>query len=664
MVKRTYIATVVLLLGVLLLAANAWRDTHLPPPLLDRELLFGDPLYAAPKISPSGSHIAFLQPYRNTLTIWVKKSEEPLSAAHPVIATTRPIQEYVWTRDGKYLLFMRDQGGNENFHLFAVDPFCNASQQERDLTPYDNVRVELLSLPKDAPHIAYVGLNDRDERYHDVYQIDLATGQRTLIYKNDQAVSDWIFDRSGALRLAVAAAPDGSTHILKVEPEGMRPLWTCSKEEGVQPFAFHADGKRLYMASNKGRDVDLSRLVLLNTETGSEELVHSDPEEQVDVESVLFSPVTDELIAVVYVGDRQRMYWTNPEWERDFRALTSSLPDGEAAMLSSTSDGSVWVVSIRSDVTTETTYLYNRSTHEVSFLYKARPSLPSEFLAPMKPIVYTARDGLSIHGYLTIPKGAVAHNLPLIVYPHGGPWARDVWGYDRTVQLLANRGYAVLQINFRGSTGYGKRFLNAGDKQWGDDMQNDITDGVLYCIKTGIADPKRVAIFGGSYGGYATLAGLAFTPTLYAAGISYVGPSNLLTHLHSFPPYWEAGRSYMNERIGDADNPEDIIRLKRQSPLFSAHQITAPVLVVQGANDPRVNKAESEQIVSALRSLGREVEYICAPDEGHGFANVENRMAFAVAMEAFLAKHLGGQCQQEVPDVIANRLREISVGVH
>ncbi len=657
------LGTACLIVTAFLMLTPAAEAASQPVPLLDRELFSGDPAIANAQLSPSGSHIAFLKPHDNILSIWVKKTEEPLSAAYPVTSTSRPVRDYSWSRDGKLLLFMQDQGGNENFHLFSVDPYRNALHQARDLTPYDGARAELFCMPKASPNVVFVGLNDRDERYHDVYQIDLSTANRTLVKQNDIGISDWIFDRTGALRLGICATPDGGTNILNVDPDGMSLLWSCSRDESVQPFAFHIDGKRLYMATNKGADVDLSHLILLNTQTGEEEVVEADPEREVDFESPLFSPATDELVGTAYIGDRQRIYFSNDDWAQEFQRLSSLLPNGEIDLVSSTNDESLWVIAVRSDVDPETSYLYNRKTHELSFLFKARPNLPSEYLSSSLPIVYTARDGLAIHGYLTIPKGQEPHALPLVVYPHGGPWARDFWGYDRTAQLLANRGYAVLQINFRGSTGYGKKFINAGNKQWGDAMQDDITDGVSYLVQQGMVDARRVAIFGGSYGGYATLAGLAFTPHVYAAGISYVGPSNLITLLQSFPAYWETGRSYMNERLGDLHKPDDIARLERQSPLFSAKQITAPLLVVQGANDPRVKKAESDQIVIALRSLGRDVEYICTPDEGHGIARVENRLAFSVAMERFLAKHLGGRCQGDVPESIAEQLRAITVDV-
>lgn len=635
-----------------------------PAPLLDREVFFGYPDIGHAELSPSGSHIAFLKPLKDTLNIWVKKTEEPFSAARPVTSSTsRSIRSFSWSKDGAFILFPQDVGGDENFHLFAADPYPTEQPFCRDLTPYDGVRAELLCLPKNSPELAYVGLNDRDNRYHDVYRICLATGERTLIRQNDNKISDWIFDRTGTLRLGVRTTEDGGTELLKVDGIKLPVLWSCSFRESAEPFCFHKDGQHLYMATDKGNEADLSRFVLLDTTTGEEVFLEEDPEHEVDFHGPIFSTLTDELVATSYLGDRQRIYFKDQDWENDYRIIKSSLPDGEIAVVSSTLDESMWIICLRSDIDPATAYLYNRKDHALTFLYKAYPALPTQHLCAMKPMSYLSRDGLLIHAYLTLPKGVDPYNLPLIALPHGGPWVRDTWSYDGEVQLLANRGYAVLQMNYRGSTGYGKKFMNAGNKQWGDAMQNDITDGVSFLIKQGIVDPKRVGIFGGSYGGYATLAGLAFTPDLYAAGISYVGPSNLITLLKSFPPYWVTDKGRMNEMVGDPDNPEDLSRLKRQSPLFSARNITAPLLVVQGANDPRVKKAESDQIVIALRTLGRDVEYIVAPDEGHGFLNGENRIAFAVAMEKFLSKHLGGRCQEEVPDTIKNRLEEITVDI-
>lgn len=635
-----------------------WAGAQTPPPLIDRELFFGNPALSCARLSPDGTHIAFVQPLDGTLNVWVKLTEEPFESARPVTdSTDRPITDYAWTWDGRHILFLKDSGGDENFRLFSADP--TASVTPLDLTPYDKVRAEILCLPKCDPNVVYVGMNDRDERYHDVYRVSISTGERTLIRKNEEAMADCIFDRNGILKVGVRITDEGLTQLFRLDGEEMRLIWECSKAEDFSPFAFHTDGRRLYLSSNKGQEVDRSRLFLLDTETGEEEVVESDPKGEVDFDACVFAPDTDELVGTSYTGDRTRIYWKSAEWERDYNRLKKELPDGEVAITSETLANDRWLVSVRSDVDPGSVYLYDRPIHATTLLYKSRPALPSEDLSAVEAISYQARDGFMIHGYLTIPKGAGKEPLPLVVYPHGGPWARDFWGYDGQVQFLANRGYAVLQMNFRGSTGYGKRFLNAGNKQWGDAMQNDISDGVAYLVCRGIADPDRVAIFGGSYGGYATLAGLAFTPDLYAAGVSYVGPSNLITLLQTIPPYWATGKGQWAERIGSLDNPEDLPRLKRQSPLFSARNITAPLLVIQGANDPRVKQAESDQIVSALRGLGREVEYLVAPDEGHGFRCAENRLVVAVAMERFLAAHLGGRYQEDIPQPLANRLRSL-----
>jgi dipeptidyl aminopeptidase/acylaminoacyl peptidase len=637
------------------------------PPMIDREVLFGDPQIASGQLSPDGSHISFLKPYKNILNIWVKGTNEPFAAARPVTAdTTRPVRGYFWSKDGAFILYIQDKGGDENWHIYAVDPRAKLEAGQdvppaRDLTPYEGVAATIYALPMNMPGVIFVGLNDRDQRYHDAYKLDIATGERTLVKRNDDEISSWIFDLEGNLRLASKQTADGGTEILRVEPDTMVVVYSCSKDETVDPIRFHKDGTRIYMASDKGADVNFQRLVLFDPATGKEELIEADPENQVDFGGAEFSHKTDELVATYYVGDRLRVYFRDKEWEKDYKRLQKQLPDGDIYRASTTNDDAVWLVGVTSDVDPGASYIYTRATGKAEFLYRPYPDLPSKDLAPVKPIVYKSRDGLDIHGYLTVPKGLKEKNLPVLCMVHGGPWSRDEWGYDPYSQFFANRGYAVFQMNFRGSAGYGKAFLNAGNKQWGDAMQNDITDGVEHLVKKGIADPKQIAIFGGSYGGYATLAGLAFTPDLYAAGISYVGPSNIITLLNSIPPYWTVLKSLFNERVGDPSKPEDAERLKRQSPLFSAEKIKAPLLVVQGANDPRVKKAESDQIVVALRDLGRSVEYLVAPDEGHGFAGVDNRMAFAVAAERFLAKHLGGRYQESMTDNVRSRLDILTV---
>ncbi len=639
------------------------------PPLIDREIIFGDPEIAGAQISPDGRFISFRKPFNGVMNIWMKRTEEPFDAARPMTSdTTRPIMGYFWSQDSKYILYVQDKGGDENYHIYAVDPESlpepeTAVPPARNLTPIDNVRAYIYSVPESTPNRIIIGLNDRNPQLHDVYALDLTTGERELLFKNEENVAGWMADYDGNIRLAIRQTQDGGTEILRVEGEQLISVYSVNNEETAYPTVFHRDNKRVYFVTNKG-DRDLTQLVLFDPATGQKELLETDPEGRVDFGGSIFSRKTRELLATYYVGDRLRVYPKDEKFAAEYRKLTDALPAGDIYFGSSTLDETLQLVSVTSDVDPGATYLYNRETGEVSFLYRPRPKLPTQSLSPMQAIRYTARDGREIPAYLTIPKGMQPRNLPVVVFPHGGPWARDNWGYDSYAQFLSNRGYAVFQPNFRGSTGYGKDFLNSGNKEWGTGaMQHDITDGVRYLIDQGIADPERVAIFGGSYGGYATLAGLAFTPGLYAGGISFVGPSNIITLLNSIPPYWAPLKKLFAVRVGDLEDPEDVGRMESQSPLFSAHHITAPLLVVQGANDPRVKKAESDQIVVALRDLGREVEYIVAPDEGHGFAGRENRIALTVAIEKFFADHLGGRYQMDVPEDIAKKLSDITVDI-
>lgn len=640
------------------------------PPLINREIFFGNPQIAGAKLSPDGKFLAFEKPLNGVMNVWVKRIEEPFEAARPVTAdTNRPIPGYFWSRDGRYILYIQDKGGNENFHVYAVDPAAVTAKDKsvppaRNLTPFEKVQVRLYALPKKTPDSIIVGLNDRNPQLHDVYRLNLTTGKRELLIKNDQNIASWTADLDGNIRLAVRQTSDGGTEVLRVEGEKLVPVYTCSFEETCSPVRFHKDGKRVYMVTNKGNDVNLTRLVLFNPETQESEVVDVDPQKEVDFGSPVFSEATDELIATAYIGDRLRIYPKNEEFARDLAFLKQNLPDGDLNLQSVTKDDRMWLVSVQSDVDPGSTYLFNRETRKIEKLYESRPELPEEHLASMRPIRYKARDGREIPAYLTTPKGVEPRNLPVVVLPHGGPWARDTWGYNPFVQFLANRGYAVLQPNFRGSTGYGKAFLNAGNEEWGTGaMQHDITDGVKYLIEQGIADPKRVGIFGASYGGYATLAGLAFTPDLYAAGISYVGPSNIITLIQTIPPYWEPIKKIFTLRVGDPNNPQDRERLIEQSPLFSAKQIEAPLLVIQGANDPRVKKAESDQIVVALRDLERDVQYIVAPDEGHGFRGETNQLAVTAAIERFFARHLNGRYQESISPEVQAQLDKLMVDV-
>ncbi len=628
------------------------------PPLLDRELFFGNPEYAGAQISPDGQYIAFLKPLNNTRNIWVKKTAEPFSAAKPVTnETKRPIPAFFWTRDGKSILFIRDNDGDENYNVWSADPAGQKSA--RNLTDAKGVVAFIYATPRNDPNTVYVGLNDRDKAWHDLYKLNLTTGERTLLRKNTDRISGWFFDNQGTLRLAIRSAENGDSEILRVDAAKFEKVYSCTVLETCVPIRFHKDGKRVYMASNKGQD--LMSLVLFDPQTAKVEVVETDPLNKVDFGQAVFSEVTEELAVTAYEDERQRLYWKDKGYEADYKWLKSKLGDKEINIGARTRDENLWIVTALSDTEPGETYLFDRKNKKLDMQYKIREKLPREHLAKMQPVKYESSDGLEIPAYLTLPKGVEAKNLPVMIVPHGGPWARDSWGYSGFAQFLANRGYAVLQPNFRASTGYGRRFLDRGNKQWGDKMQDDITWGVKWLVAKGIADPKRVGIMGGSYGGYTTLAGVAFTPDLYKAAVAIVAPSNLITLLDSIPPYWEAGRTLFYERMGDPRTPEGKAQLMRQSPLNSAAKIKTPLMVVQGANDPRVNKAESDQIVIALRDRKFPVEYIVAPDEGHGFQRPVNNMAMFYAAENFLAKHLGGRAQTDAPADVSARLKEITV---
>ncbi|HEV7509601.1 MAG TPA: S9 family peptidase [Thermoanaerobaculia bacterium] len=655
--------------GLLAFAAAAWaqQPSELPP-LLDRKLFFGDPEIIGGQLSPDGKFIAFIKPLDGTRNVWVKRIEEPFEAARPITADTkRPIPGYFWSEDGKFILFVQDQGGNENFNVYAVDPAASPASGQRvpaarNLTEAKGARAYIYAVPKTDPDTIYVGLNDRDPAWHDLYKVKISTGERSLLRKNTERLTGWIFDLKDHLRLATRSAENGDTEVLRVDGDGFKKVYSCTVAETCGPVQFHKDGRRVYMVTNKG-DLNLVRLVLFDPDTGREELVEADPQNRVDFGFPLFSDVTHELIATAYFDDGLRIYFKDKAFEADYKLVQKRLPGKEIRFGSRTKDERLFLVAAVSDTEPGESYLFDRDSKKLTLQYRVREKLPRQHLAAMKAIRYKSSDGVEIPAYLTLPRGVPARNLPLVVLPHGGPWARDTWGYDGLSQFLANRGYAVLQPNFRASTGYGKSFLNAGNREWGQKMQDDLTWGVKHLVSEGIVDPRRVSILGASYGGYATLAGLAFTPDLYTAGVSIVGPSNLITLLESIPPYWEQIRKIFTERMGDPATPEGRAQLERQSPLNSASKMKAPLLVIQGANDPRVKRTESDQIVVALRERGFPVEYIVAPDEGHGFARPVNNMASFAAAEKFLAKHLGGRYQESMAPEESTRLKEITVDV-
>ena len=647
------------------LFASETRGQQLPP-LIDREIFFDDPIISGGRLSPDGAYISFLRPYDGTRNIWVKEREASFDEAVAVTAETqRPIMSYFWSRDGEYLLYVMDKGGDENFNIYAVDP-REAREGEmpeaRALTDMEGVRVYIYHTSRIDPDLMFVGLNDRDKSWHDLYSLKISTGDLKLIRENTNRYTSWIFDHNDQLRLASRSQLDGTNELWRIGEEETL-LYSWGVLESASPRAFKEDNQHFYMVSNVGEDNNLSRLYLMDIETGEMEFVEKDPENQADFGGLVISEKTHKVYVTYYTDERIRRYFKDDDFEKMFNRIKEELDDKEIFLFSSTLDERFWLVNAYADTDPGTVYLFDKENGELSFQYSPRPELPTEHLSPMISIRYPSSDGLEIQAYLTLPKGFDETDLPVVVIPHGGPWARDYWGYRGYVQFLANRGYAVLQPNFRGSTGFGKAFLNAGNQQWGELMQDDITWGVKYLIEEGIADPERIGIFGISYGGYATLAGLAFTPDVYAVGVSFVGPSNLVTLLRSIPPYWEAAKITMHTRMADPDTDEGRELLKSQSPLNAADEIIAPLMVVQGKNDPRVLEAESEQIVVALRERGFTVEYLNAPDEGHGFARPVNNMAFMAAMERFFAEHLGGRYQESKTPEVEQRLKEITVDV-
>jgi dipeptidyl aminopeptidase/acylaminoacyl peptidase len=609
-------------------------QTTSKPPEIPLKDFFDNPKISGAAISPDGKRLAFLSPENNRLNIWICDIGSDLALAKAITHDTeRGIHAYWWTRDSSYILFEQDQGGDENFHLYRADP-SNPTAKTIDLTPTEGAQAQIIDLPRDRPNEALVAINSRDKRYFDAYEIDVVSGSSRLLEKNLGDVDAWFADRHGTIRACVAQV--GTKTEIRVRETGSGPfrlLATYSDEEGARIHGFGPDGSFLYISS--ARDSNTERLVALDLKTGKETIIDEDPD--YDLSEVIISDQTNELLGVGYNRDRLAYKAFDAQFAQDLSAL-EKVHDGELHFRSSTRDEKLWIIAYDSPDDPGATYLYDRDTGQAQFLYRPRPWLPRDGLAEVKPIKFQSRDGLTIHGYLTLPRGVEAKKLPTVLVVHGGPWARDDWGYDPETQFLANRGFAALQINYRGSTGYGKRFLHAGDREWGGKMLDDLVDGAEWAVAQGFADKDRLAIYGGSYGGYATLAALAFRPKIFACGIDYVGISNLLTFMKTIPPYWETFRDIMYKRVG---NPEtDHQFLVSRSPLFAVDKIEVPLLVAQGYNDPRVNHAEAEQIVDALKAKGSPVEYLVKMDEGHGFQNPENRIEFYEKMEAFLKSHL------------------------
>lgn len=640
-----------------------------PTPLLDRELFFGNPEISSGQLSPDGKYISFLKEYDGIMNIWVKAFDEPFENAYPLTNSARPLAGYTWTLDGKYILFVKDNAGDENMNVFAVDPSDKVEggvPESRNLTPMEDVTAQISHVSQINPDMMMVAINDRDKAWHDLYKLTISTGALELVYENNDRITSYGFDWDDNLRLLYKTDEQGNTVMYHIQNNELTPIYETSVTEQAAAVNWNEDNSKFYLMTNKG-DLDLMTLYLMDPLTQELELIESDPEGKVDIDNVVMDRNTRKMIYTSYTDDKTRIYWKDETRKAIYEHLSAEFPGREITFTSATDDYSKFLVAVTGDKYASESWFYDTETEELIHQYTPRPDLKEveEHLAEMKPVTYPSSDGLMIPAYLTVPVGVEAKNLPTVILVHGGPKGpRDYWGYNSFVQFLANRGYAVLQPNFRASGGYGKNFMNAGDLQWGKLMQDDITWGVNYLVEQGIADKNKVAIMGGSYGGYATLAGLAFTPDVYACGVDIVGPSNIFTLLESIPAYWEAGRAFLHGMVGDPNTEEGKNLIEKASPLFSADKITKPLLVVQGANDPRVKKAEADQIVVALRDKGHEVSYILADDEGHGFRKPVNNMAMFAEIERFLAEQIGGRYQEDMAEDVAARLEEMRVDIN
>ena len=617
-----------------LLKLREYRDKFLQKedsiPLED---FFKNSEIAGFKLSPNGEYLAYLKPYQKRMNVHVRKTDGSESERRVTNQTTRDIAGFGW-KENDTLIFMKDFGGDENFHVFRVSA---KGEEERDLTPFEDTRVEIIDFLDDiSADYILVGTNKREKSAFDAYRLNVKTGDIKLIAENPGYFMSWLTDHKGQLRVAVSTeGTDSAIYYRDTEDKEFKKIITTHFKDEFYPVMFDFDNTKLYILSSLERDKVAIEL-FDPKEKKSLSTLFSHPE--VDVSGLLYSKKRKKLLAAHYTTWKTEHHFLDSEYQNLFRDLKLKILKKEIYITSWNREETLCVIIAYNDQNAGTYYLYDVEGKKLQKIADTRPWLKEEDMSEMKPISYTARDGLKIHGYLTLPKAGSGKKLPLVVHPHGGPWARDVWGYNSTVQFLASRGYAVFQMNFRGSTGYGKAFWAAGFKQWGKKMQDDITDGVQYLIEKGIVDKEKVAIYGASYGGYAVLAGLAFTPDLYTCGVDYVGVSNLFTLLESIPPYWKPELEQMYEEAGHPEKDKEL--LKEISPVFHADKIKVPLFVVQGAKDPRVKKAESDQIVQALENRGVEVPYLIKNNEGHGFRNEENRIEFYYLMEAFLQKHL------------------------
>ncbi|HTX00484.1 MAG TPA: S9 family peptidase [Acidimicrobiales bacterium] len=658
------------------------------PELIPREVLFGNPERARPRLSPDGSRLAWIAPQGGVLNVWVAPVVAPgepegggvdWSAARVVTDDTdRGIRMYDWSPDGQRLLYLKDSGGDENWRLYDVDLGAGAGAGagagngddgdgggggdrveliRRDLTPFDGVQAQLIAAHPDVPGTILVGLNRDNPQLHDVYRLDLESGALSKVLENPGVVN-WLADSHLTVRAAMRPLPDGGFEVVAIDParggeghgeghgEGAgeaaqalewRTILTIPADDAASSsLAAVLEGEQILVTSSVGAET--ARLLACSLADGSFEELAVDV--RADLVDVRLHPLTNEPQIAVFELDRSVYQALHPAFEADLAAVRAIEP-GDVMFAGGDDADTVWLVGFTNDAGPVRYYTYDRRDKKARFLFEHQPALSAYELAPMEPFVLTSRDGLELHGYATFPLDGPRQGCPTVLDVHGGPWARDSWGFQPEVQWLANRGYLCLQVNFRGSTGYGKSFLNAGDREWGAKMHDDLLDTLAYAVGQGWTDPAKVAIFGGSYGGYAALVGAAFTPEVFCCAVDVVGPSNLITLIETIPPYWAPLIAQFHRRVGNPETDRDF--LWSRSPLSRAEDITIPLLIAQGANDPRVKQAESEQIVAALDKAGIAHEYLLFPDEGHGFAKPENRLRFFAAAEAFFAEHLGGR---------------------
>ncbi len=625
-----------LVAGLLMLSLSACKTeekatAEKPAVPVALEDFFKDPIRAGYRISPNVEQILFRAPHQGRMNVFVQKLGD--TTAIPVTAETeRSIYNAEWESDDR-IIFVKDSGGDENTHILSVKPDGTGLT---DHTPFPKVRADIIDILEDRPNELLIQHNKRNAQLFDVYLLNTETGESKLVAENPGNITGWVTDHDGKIRAAVTTdGVNASLLYRETEKAPFKTVITTSFKETLNPVIFTFDNKNLYCLSNLGRDK--IAVVEFDPATGKEVkeiYVHPD----VDVEGLSFSRKRKVLTHISYETDKPQRHFVDDVDKAVHDNIAKEIPNYSFYVARTNDAEDKLLVYVNSDRYFGGYYFYDVAAKSFSKLSDFKPWLDENNMASVKPVTYKSRDGFTINGYLTLPKGVEAKNLPVVINPHGGPWARDSWGFNPEIQFLANRGYAVLQMNFRGSTGYGRKFLEASYGQWGRTMQDDITDGVKWLISEGIADSTRVAIYGASYGGYATLAGITKTPELYACAVDYVGVSNMFTFMNTIPPYWEPYRKMLYEMVGDPK--ADSLKLAEVSPVFHVDKIKCPLLVAQGANDPRVNKAESDQIVESLRQRGVQVEYIVKDNEGHGFYNQENQFDFYRSMEAFFDKHL------------------------